>query len=141
MQVHPFYDTEIQAWVVGDLIAKTLRELKTKLPPRTQIVGYYPNGYVAEREGFSGDAKDTRSHLRTNYAGAHRLDLRRWENQTKPLARRHSSKRTDQVDWTPADYAELARLVSMKVSNAEIAERMSRTKGSVVGKIYRRGLR
>jgi len=51
MITHPLFDINEQVWVTeSGIVAETLRELKQKLP-NAKIVGYYPNGYTADRSG------------------------------------------------------------------------------------------
>lgn len=57
MQVHPLYDINDQVWVAETgVVARTLRELQQKLP-KAKIVGYYPDGYVADRSGCSSELR------------------------------------------------------------------------------------
>ena len=46
-KVHPVFDIEKAVWFVGKIEAPSLRELKKLLPSRTQIIGYYPDGFKA----------------------------------------------------------------------------------------------
>lgn len=68
MSVHPAFDAERQVWVTErGVAAPSLRALQRKLP-KAEIVGYYPDGFQAERSAHKpGD--QVRSLLRTNYSG------------------------------------------------------------------------
>ena len=56
MQITPAYDVERSEWYAeleggSEISAKTLCTLQEMLPGY-ELVGYYPNGFVAERDGF-----------------------------------------------------------------------------------------
>lgn len=46
-KVHPSFDIETAMWFWEEIEAPTLKALKALLPPRTIIVGYFPQGFRA----------------------------------------------------------------------------------------------
>ena len=47
--VHPTFDPKTKTWFVEDLEAPSIRQLKSLLPRRTKIVGYFPEGFAFTR--------------------------------------------------------------------------------------------
>jgi hypothetical protein len=80
MKVHPLFDINEKVWVVAErgVAASSLLELQSKLPG-AEIVGYYPNGYVAQRPGLEFNANEAalRTLLHTNYNGRRAATNRR----------------------------------------------------------------
>lgn len=72
--VHPEFDPASARWFVPGMRVpgtRTLADMQRVLGPGTEIVGYYPAGYVAERPTNQPNTSisSLRSTMRTNYSG------------------------------------------------------------------------
>ena len=152
------FDTEAKVWVTEEGIeAKTLAELQLKLPGWT-IKDYYPNGYVAIREGFLRESLTVfgtaRSAMRTNHNGRSRAVSRRitaQEAQRKleavieadatPL--KDIKPARSRMDWKDAALrAKLAELVEEGLFAREIAAQIgANSRHSVISACHRYGLK
>lgn len=140
-KVHPAFDVENKVWFVDEyqVDAPSLRELKRKLPPRTKIEGYYPNGYL-RTFNYSNDI--LRKHFSSSlHSGGFRIGTPAAAIKTPAVRVRpaygHTSNPDSWQGWTDENLTLLRVLFDKGLTAKPISRKLGCTRNTVIAKIHR----
>jgi hypothetical protein len=125
--IHPFYDTANDEWVVEvdgqEVTAQRLADLQSKLPD-ARIEGYYPEGYVAQRDGF---LQPVGRYLRyvPQYSKPVQVDFKR--RRRGPKLPKHVIEEAVATHKAIPDYEQVLNLIAEGLDSKQIAQQLNCT--------------
>jgi hypothetical protein len=130
--MHPTFDPQTQTWFVDKYEATTLAELKTLLPKRTTIIGYYPRGF-----GFIGYSpgppiRKPFISLKPGFAVNRSLPPAKIKNGYNHVAMNFNA-----APWTDEETKQCKILYKTGHSCGEIGRKLNRSRSAIAGKIHR----